>query len=889
MDNLLHSTQKGFAHVLLILAAVGVLAFVLIVGVAPFRDNLFASLFQKSSSFATGGPVVSNISTTSPSVNVYEKEEIKFDVATDSQYPYTMYDPSPPAGVTPGIGVTVEGVFSANGKTWKQPAFYMTETVQKGTGSAMYFEETGKKYWVLRFSPQETGTYTVTINATDSSGTSSTSAGTFMANPPVKKGFIKVSQADKRYFEYSNGELFFPIGPVQGTSDYTQFKDSGPNLERPWMGGRGIYSTNWARWKSSAENLGNEGIMTRLNWQEKLPGHDLSYELFYPTGDRFWIGDWLDDTSGPRVTSGKKYTVKFVYKSANIAGPRIPGQPYGLTVKTSDYAPWGNPTSDVFDSSLRGTNTQIVIPQITTAQNWTTVNTTFTSNASRTNIYVYLDNVTAGQAYIDELSIRECLDTACTNLGGEVVRNPRADEHMFIEQRPAAYTDWQVAQGEANNVYFKFVVHDKNDWIQNHLKADGSWAATGDGYYQDENTKARWLLRQWYRYLIARWGYSTAVHTWELNNEGPPNDDPSGSGSAPHWRTTQAFAKFMHDNDAHWHLATTSFWCCWRPTFWGNNTSFPDIDYADLHMYTDNPDGIAPATDYDMAAWDLNTSLSVYNNGYPTGSKGVGKPIVRQETGITGTAFNLLKTANPGIWYHNLLWPELNEGAMFDTGYWWSEHFAMIDEAQISKPFWNFVKVLDLNKGGYAGLTATVSNTNLRAIGQKNLNSNKAVFWVQNAIHTWKNVMDNTVTVQSGTITFQMKPSQSYTVETWNTYTGLLSGTQTLQSNSSGNLVLTVTNLADDFAVKVQGPSPSPSPVVSVAPSPSPSAAVSPSPSPSPLKPGDIDGNGKVDIFDYNLLLTNFGKTGSGMPGDIDGNGKVDIFDYNILLTNFGK
>lgn len=54
---------------------------------------------------------------------------------------------------------------------------------------------------------------------------------------------------------------------------------------------------------------------------------------------------------------------------------------------------------------------------------------------------------------------------------------------------------------------------------------------------------------------------------------------------------------------------------------------------------------------------------------------------------------------------------------------------------------------------------------------------------------------------------------------------------------------------------------------------------------------GDLDHNNKVDIFDYNLIIENFGKAGS--PGfssaDIDGNGKVDIFDYNMLVGNFGK
>lgn len=53
-------------------------------------------------------------------------------------------------------------------------------------------------------------------------------------------------------------------------------------------------------------------------------------------------------------------------------------------------------------------------------------------------------------------------------------------------------------------------------------------------------------------------------------------------------------------------------------------------------------------------------------------------------------------------------------------------------------------------------------------------------------------------------------------------------------------------------------------------------------------KVGDLNNDQKVDIFDYNILLTNFGKSGVDLAGDIDNSGKVDIFDYNSLLTNFG-
>lgn len=63
-------------------------------------------------------------------------------------------------------------------------------------------------------------------------------------------------------------------------------------------------------------------------------------------------------------------------------------------------------------------------------------------------------------------------------------------------------------------------------------------------------------------------------------------------------------------------------------------------------------------------------------------------------------------------------------------------------------------------------------------------------------------------------------------------------------------------------------------------------------PSISPIgTPGDINLDSKIDIFDYNILVADFGKTGAPgwIPADIDKNGWVNIFDYNILVTNFGK
>lgn len=62
----------------------------------------------------------------------------------------------------------------------------------------------------------------------------------------------------------------------------------------------------------------------------------------------------------------------------------------------------------------------------------------------------------------------------------------------------------------------------------------------------------------------------------------------------------------------------------------------------------------------------------------------------------------------------------------------------------------------------------------------------------------------------------------------------------------------------------------------------------SPTPTSEPPVPGDTDGDRDVDIFDYNVVITDFGTSGSS-AADFDGDHDVDIFDYNVVISNFGK
>lgn len=63
------------------------------------------------------------------------------------------------------------------------------------------------------------------------------------------------------------------------------------------------------------------------------------------------------------------------------------------------------------------------------------------------------------------------------------------------------------------------------------------------------------------------------------------------------------------------------------------------------------------------------------------------------------------------------------------------------------------------------------------------------------------------------------------------------------------------------------------------------------------FKAGDLDGSGKVNTIDYNLLLTDFKKQFIGDSigndpteiADVDGSKQVNSLDFSLLLANFNK
>ncbi len=142
-----------------------------------------------------------NLVTDNSPVNKYEKLEITFDLGNNYSNPY---DPSQ-------IDVTVNFT-SPTGITFSVKGFIYQGYERNGDINNQVLTPQGGLIWKARFTPNETGIWSYIIYAVDTTGSDTFPARQFTVNSSSKKGFIRVSNNDKRYFVYDDGSFYFAIG-----------------------------------------------------------------------------------------------------------------------------------------------------------------------------------------------------------------------------------------------------------------------------------------------------------------------------------------------------------------------------------------------------------------------------------------------------------------------------------------------------------------------------------------------------------------------------------------------------------------------------------------------------------------------------------------------------
>ncbi|HMN29364.1 MAG TPA: hypothetical protein PKE45_14535, partial [Caldilineaceae bacterium] len=440
-------------------------------------------------------------------IPAYAKLEITFTVdntvAGNFQLPY---DPDPPNGIDQNYvnhqGISVDALFLPPSQTdwtsaYQQPAFYYQSfadqiKVDNRMAEREWYLPTGQFAWKVRFAPNTPGIWHYKLTARDVSGYTETVPYTFTVSASTDPGFIHVSAADPRYFEFDDGSVFYGLGfnqdialsdPVlNGEASFHRFQQNHVNLLRIWISS--LYGVAWNRYLGG-RNL-YDGYLPR---SALLPFYDpvnqrytMTMRLDYePDGDTGWFDacrfEFWDDPEA--VKQNTDYRLRIKYRGVDITGPRNTSSPaYGFVGKL-DYG-WH---PDCYESGA-GT---VVTNYGLNNEDWQTIEGVWHSgnNNFLPRLYMGLENVTGGKVYVDSVSVQEVL--ANGQYGPEIMVESLMEYELHFPQAESYAFDKLVTMAEKNGVYLKVVLMDKGDNIYFKFKDNGDFVLDSadnlDGFY----------------------------------------------------------------------------------------------------------------------------------------------------------------------------------------------------------------------------------------------------------------------------------------------------------------------------------------------------------------------------------------------------------------------
>lgn len=232
---------------------------------------------------------------------------------------------------------------------------------------------------------------------------------------------------------------------------------------------------------------------------------------------------------------------------------------------------------------------------------------------------------------------------------------------MRYKQQNAWYLDWLIGLCAGKGVYLMLSL-DHHGQVS--TKVDPNWsenpynAANGGPCLNTRdfftNDSARHLIRNRFRYIVARYGYSRAIMSWELFNEVDWTDDfQRCKGDVSAWHAEMA--AWLSHTDVNHHLVTTSFGRaendpdCWK---------IPALDFTQTHYYSETP------------ALD-----SLLVGGCDSYRRAYHKPTLNGEFGLNGNGSRLAAIDPAGIYVHNCLWATLLGGGMGPALPWYWDDY----------------------------------------------------------------------------------------------------------------------------------------------------------------------------------------------------------------------
>jgi hypothetical protein len=313
------------------------------------------------------------------------------------------------------------------------------------------------------------------------------------------------------------------------------------------------------------------------------------------------------------------------------------------------------------------------------------------------------------------------------------------------KQNNAWYLDWVIEKCRNEGIYMMFCINHHGqvssqvnpNWSDSPYNvANGGMCAQTWNFF--DNNEAKLTHKNRLRYIVARWGYSPNIMTWELFNEVNWTDAYSSNNVKNAVRTWHdEMARYLKQIDPYKRLVSTSYGKDEDPLLW----NLASMDYTQTHNYLSVPNIERSIAD------DSQSFIEDYS-----------KPTICGEFGIDVGSGSGTSSVDPkGIHLHNTLWGTTFSGAMGAGATWWWDSYT--DPRNLYAKFTPVAKItqkITFVKDNYKPTEATLNGGG----NTGNLSVSPSADWGQNTTATFT---VNTSGISSGKLGQYLYGSQ------WNT------------------------------------------------------------------------------------------------------------------------
>ena len=624
---------------------------------------------------ATGQSQLVTLQAATNRVGKYEKLEFLL------QFPGNYTNPYDPDEVEVSVHLAAPG-----GQSLTVPAFYCQDYERRrpnaGDRSQDWVYPRGDPVWRARFAPLQPGEYSAVGVVKDHGGTRSSPALRFTCGPSANRGFVRVSRQDPRFLEFAEGQPFFALGQnlafignqqyvslAKAEAIFGKLAENGANYVRIWTCCEDwaiaveARKSAWGRsWDWRPPIVPAPGSPGRGRKCIKVPGNGtaLKVEPSHPValrpGVRYVISGKLRTEGGAAL---KLEGSRLKAAPAFASGPEGGWRSFQWEFDTGPGDFW------LGELGLRAEG--------------------------------------AGTAWVSDLSLRERTGGPELLWEAEVNRPIRG----FYNPLDCFLVDEILAAAEQRGIYVQLCLLTR-DLYMSALKDPAS--AAYDRAIQD--------ARKFFRYAVARWGYSTSVAAWEYWNEMDPG--------LPTERFYSALGDYLEQADVYHHLRTTS---TWGPS--AKDCRHPQLDFADTHFYL-RPSDQGRLADEVEAVLERTRWLR---------AQAPHKPAHLGEFGLADEKWGLREEQKQSpelVDFHNALWASALSGASGTAMFWWWERLDQREAYATYRPLSRFLAEVPWTGGELRPVAAMCSDPRLRVVGLQA--RDRAWLWLFDPEASWAKV-----------------------------------------------------------------------------------------------------------------------------------------------------